>query len=246
MTRAIARARCTQICNVRNKCRAVEVFSVRTYSVFVAFVYIKYLIQYLIHMRYLDTEKLTLRIAPLFCCIALALSLICICSLSKACIQKLNYFAKLITVAAIDPIRPCVRCRLVQERRKQALKGIWGQVEGVVRLMWPSSSVLPYGSWASGMMTPDSDLDLVVRLPTFRMLAPYIRLLMDCCFLIISCSQTCVVLHLCRNSCHFWYCNYKYTIQNFMTIGLYIDIRELCVNSKGFSEPVFCFRKTSD
>ncbi|CAM9492407.1 unnamed protein product [Sphacelaria rigidula] len=56
------------------------------------------------------------------------------------------------------------RCRLLEDKRKQALENTFCQVEGVVRLLWPSSSVLPYGSWASGMMTPDSDVDLVVCL----------------------------------------------------------------------------------
>lgn len=53
-------------------------------------------------------------------------------------------------------------CRQLQERRQRALEELWCRLEHAIGLLWPGASVLPYGSYASGMMTPESDIDLVV------------------------------------------------------------------------------------
>lgn len=50
----------------------------------------------------------------------------------------------------------------MQERRKKALEDIWSRLEHVIGLLWPGASVIPYGSFASGMIMPQSDVDLVV------------------------------------------------------------------------------------
>eukprot|EP00752_Nemacystus_decipiens_P011879 g10534.t1 len=55
------------------------------------------------------------------------------------------------------------RCQDIQERRKKALETLWQRMEDVIRLLWPDTLIFPYGSYAvPGMMTPDSDVDLMV------------------------------------------------------------------------------------
>jgi DNA polymerase sigma len=38
----------------------------------------------------------------------------------------------------------------------------------VVTLLWPRAQVKPFGSFATGLMRPGSDIDLVVTLPPVR------------------------------------------------------------------------------
>jgi hypothetical protein len=53
-------------------------------------------------------------------------------------------------------------CNFVfREREAQYLQAI-ALVRGVVQGIWPKADLQPYGSYASGLMTPDSDIDLVV------------------------------------------------------------------------------------
>lgn len=54
------------------------------------------------------------------------------------------------------------RCRQFQETRKKALEDVWCRLEEAIHLMWPDASLVSFGSYASSMMTPDSDVDLVV------------------------------------------------------------------------------------
>eukprot|EP00903_Cladosiphon_okamuranus_P014633 g13569.t1 len=55
------------------------------------------------------------------------------------------------------------RCQDIQERRKNALETLWQRMEDVICLLWPDTLIFPYGSYAvPGMMTPDSDLDVMV------------------------------------------------------------------------------------
>ena len=42
------------------------------------------------------------------------------------------------------------------------------QVRSVVTLLWPRAQVKPFGSFATGLMRPGSDIDLVVTLPPVR------------------------------------------------------------------------------
>ncbi|CAN0042995.1 unnamed protein product, partial [Discosporangium mesarthrocarpum] len=56
------------------------------------------------------------------------------------------------------------RCQEEQERRREGMEMILRQVEEAVTLLWPDAVAIPYGSWASGLMTPGSDLDIVVCL----------------------------------------------------------------------------------
>ncbi|CBN74279.1 conserved unknown protein [Ectocarpus siliculosus] len=54
------------------------------------------------------------------------------------------------------------RCRDVQEKRKRVLENLWRRIEDVICLLWPDTVVVPYGSYACGMMTPESDVDIMV------------------------------------------------------------------------------------
>ncbi|CAM9912128.1 unnamed protein product, partial [Scytosiphon promiscuus] len=57
------------------------------------------------------------------------------------------------------------RCQDFQGRRKKALDNLWHRIEDLVCLLWPDAVIFPYGSYASGMMTPDSDIDIVIVFP---------------------------------------------------------------------------------
>lgn len=58
---------------------------------------------------------------------------------------------------------PFFRCQDIQERRKKALETFWQRMEDVICLLWPDTLIFPYGSYAvPGMMTPDSDVDVMV------------------------------------------------------------------------------------
>lgn len=39
-------------------------------------------------------------------------------------------------------------------------------MEDAICVLWPDTLIVPYGSYASGMMTPDSDVDMVVSVST--------------------------------------------------------------------------------
>lgn len=39
-------------------------------------------------------------------------------------------------------------------------------MEDVICVLWPDTVIVPYGSYASGMMTADSDVDMVVSVST--------------------------------------------------------------------------------
>lgn len=55
------------------------------------------------------------------------------------------------------------RCQDIQERRKKALETLWQRMEDVICLLWPDTLIFPYGSYAvPGMMTPESDVDVMV------------------------------------------------------------------------------------
>ncbi|CAM9715747.1 unnamed protein product, partial [Hapterophycus canaliculatus] len=57
------------------------------------------------------------------------------------------------------------RCRDFHDGRKSALDNLWRRIEDLVCLLWPDTVIVPYGSYASGMMTPDSDIDIVIVFP---------------------------------------------------------------------------------
>ncbi|CAN0593830.1 unnamed protein product, partial [Ectocarpus sp. 12 AP-2014] len=42
------------------------------------------------------------------------------------------------------------------------LENLWRRIEDVICLLWPDTVVVPYGSYACGMMTPESDVDIMV------------------------------------------------------------------------------------
>lgn len=56
------------------------------------------------------------------------------------------------------------RCRGIQERRNKALETLLCRMQDEICLLWPDTLIVPYGSYASGMMTADSDVDVVVSL----------------------------------------------------------------------------------
>lgn len=61
------------------------------------------------------------------------------------------------------------RCQDIQERRKKSLETLWQRMEDVICLLWPDTLIFPYGSYAvPGMMTPDSDVDVMVSLHVCR------------------------------------------------------------------------------
>lgn len=68
------------------------------------------------------------------------------------------------------PLHTSCRCLKIQEKRKQAFEDVWSRTEKVIAELWPDSVILPYGSWASSMMLPGSDVDLVVRFLLTRFL----------------------------------------------------------------------------
>lgn len=41
-------------------------------------------------------------------------------------------------------------------------------MEDVICVLWPDTLIVPYGSYASGMMTADSDIDMVVSLNSLK------------------------------------------------------------------------------
>ena len=53
-------------------------------------------------------------------------------------------------------------CQLVFKKRKKAYEDSIEKVRAVVQARFQGAGVEPYGSYASGIMTPDSDIDLVV------------------------------------------------------------------------------------
>jgi predicted nucleotidyltransferase len=53
-------------------------------------------------------------------------------------------------------------CQLVFKKRKKAYEESIEKVRAVVQARFQGAGVEPYGSYASGIMTPDSDIDLVV------------------------------------------------------------------------------------
>lgn len=57
-------------------------------------------------------------------------------------------------------------CKEREAQRRPILDDILSTIRGAVRELWPAARVLPYGSITSGLMTPDSDVDLVVYLPS--------------------------------------------------------------------------------
>ena len=53
-------------------------------------------------------------------------------------------------------------CQSVFSEREERYMQAISLVSSVVKEIWPSAEVHPYGSYASGLMTPESDIDLVV------------------------------------------------------------------------------------
>lgn len=45
-------------------------------------------------------------------------------------------------------------------------------MEDVICVLWPDTLIVPYGSYASGMMTADSDVDMVVSLNSLSKVVP--------------------------------------------------------------------------
>ena len=56
-------------------------------------------------------------------------------------------------------------CDRVFKRREAKYKKAIKYIRDSVNEIWPDASVVPYGSYASGLMTPESDIDLVVCMP---------------------------------------------------------------------------------
>jgi DNA polymerase sigma len=54
------------------------------------------------------------------------------------------------------------QCHADEVKRGPALEEAMTSIASVVQRLWPSACVLPYGSVASGLMTAESDIDLVV------------------------------------------------------------------------------------
>ena len=57
------------------------------------------------------------------------------------------------------------RCASEVQRYSTVHVAAMAKVKSVVTLLWPRAQVKPFGSFATGMMRPGSDIDLVVTLP---------------------------------------------------------------------------------